>query len=275
MFEILIRIESLCTESSHAALLGCGLGVLILGLFFWLAGSRFSAVILGLLGAVVGSAIGLLVSQWLNTPTPASMLIGALVLTIAAVLFRNVLIILLACVVFSLAGVTAYSSLILKETPLKSNAQPFSQMDTSNRLAYANQVTEKGSSFFEKLRLLVNDAFQTVSPYRGKIILIALAGGIAGLLLIWCLQKLIMALCYSGVGTLLLLIGLEVTLLAMNIHLMSWFQQRQAAFSITYLSLVAIGVIFQLLTLRSSKKKKEAEEKKADHPLPAANAREK
>lgn len=273
MFEILIRIETLCLESSRAALLGYGLGVLILGILLWLAGSYFSAVILGLLGAVVGSSFGLLVSQWLNTSALASMLIGALVFALAAVLFRDVLIILLACLVFSLAGATAYSSLILKETPPKTYSssspafvQPFSQMDTSTRLAYARQLTEKEDTFFEKLRLLVKDTFQTISPYKGKIFLFAFAGGVVGLVLIWILKKLIMAFCYSGVGTLLLLIGLEVILLGMNVHLISWFQGRPAVFAITYLSLVAIGVIFQLMTARSHKRKKEPEEKTV--PIP-------
>jgi len=98
------------------------------------------------------------------------------------------------------------------------------------------------------------------SPYKWKLLLIALLGGLTGLFLIWILRKLILALCYSGVGTLLFLIGLEVTLLGMNVHLVSWFQERQAAFTITYLSLTGIGVIFQLLTSRPSKRKKEAEE---------------
>ena len=62
-----------------------------------------------------------------------------------------------------------------------------------------------------------------------------------------------------GFILLLFLIGLEVTLLGMNVHLISWFQDRRAVFTITYFSLVGIGVIFQLMTMRSSKKKKEVE----------------
>jgi len=260
MFEILIRIESLCLESPPAVLLGCGLLVLILGVLLWLAGSHFSAVILGLLGAVVGTVCGLLVSQWLNTPALISMLIGALVFTLATVLLRNVLIILLATLIFSLAGATVYSSLILNETspePSTSSSsfvQPFSRMNTPTRLAYTNQITKQGENFFERLRLLVKDTLQTVSPYKWKILLTALLGGIVGLILIWSLKKLILALCYSGVGTLLFLIGLEVILLGMNVHFISWFQEQRAAFTMIYLVLVGIGVIFQLMPTRSSKK---------------------
>jgi len=41
MFEILIRIETLCLNIQPLALLGCGLLVIILGLPLWLAGSYF------------------------------------------------------------------------------------------------------------------------------------------------------------------------------------------------------------------------------------------
>ena len=273
MFEILIRIESLCLDSPPGALCGYGLLVLILGLLLWFAGSYFSTVILGLLGAVVGSACGLLVSQWLSTPALISMLIGAFILMLATTLFRNVLIILLATLVFGLAGVTAYSSLILEETPPETYSaskssliQPFSQMDTSNRLAYSNQITEQGETFFERLSLLVKDTLQMIEPYKWKVLLIAFVAGIVGLLLIWFLRKLVMALCYSGVGTLLFLIGLEITLLGMNVHLISWFQERRAAFTITYFSLVGIGVIFQLMTIRSSKREKGPEGKSVQNP---------
>lgn len=258
----MIRIESLFLQSPPAVLLGCGVGVLVLGLLLWLAGSYFSAVILGLLGAVVGSACGLLVSQWLATPSLISMAVGAVVFTLAAVLFRNALIILLAILVFALAGGTAYSSLILKDTPAQSSSllntsliQPFSQMDTSARLAYVNQITENQESFFDRLRLMIHDAFQSMDPYKWKILLIALAAGVAGLLLIWILKKLVMAICYSGVGALLVLIGLEILLLALNIHFVAWFQDRQSALSIIYLVLVVMGLIYQLATVRSSNKK--------------------
>ncbi len=261
MYEILIRVETLFLESPPAVLLACGLGVLILGLLLWLAGSHFSAVILGLLGAVVGSACGLLVSQWLSVPPWVSMAGGAVVLTLAAVLFRNALMILLAILVFALAGSTAYSTLVLKETPAKSFSllsssliQPFSQMESSFRQAYITQMAENQDGFVERLRLLLQDAFQTMDPYKWKILLFALAGGVAGLLLIWILKKLVMALCYSGVGALMILIGLEILLLGVSVHLLSWFQNRQSSLSITYLVLVGVGTIYQLLTAKPSNK---------------------
>ena len=262
MFEILIRIETLCLNIQPLALLGCGLLVIILGLPLWLAGSYFSSIILGLLGAVVGSACGLLVSQWLDLSALVSMSVGAVVFTIAAVLFRNVLIILLATVVFALAGGTVYSSLILEETAPQPSTelkfaliQPFSQMDSSSRLTYANQVTVKAGSFLERLKLLVKDALQTVSPHKWKILLSAFVGGVVGLLLIWFIRKLILALCYSGVGTFLLLIGIEVVLLGISVNLCSLLQGRRSVLTIIFLSMLGFGTIFQLLVTRSKTKR--------------------
>jgi len=270
MFEILIRIETLCLDSQPLALLGCGLLVLILGLLLWIAGSYFSSVILGLLGAVVGSACGLLVSQLFDLSALISMSVGAVVFTIAAVLFKKVLIILLATIVFALAGGTIYSSLVLEETvsepSSKSNPDlvlPFSQMDSASRIVYAEKVTEKGETFLERLKLLTKDALQTMSPYKWKILLSAFVGGLGGLLLIWFIRKFIMALCYSSVGTFLILIGIEVLLLTVNVHLCSFFQVRRLAFTITFLSMLGFGTIFQLLITKS--KTKIVPEEKANH----------
>lgn len=268
MFEILIRIETLCLDSQPLVLLGSGLLVIILGLLLWLAGSYFSSVILGLLGAVVGSVCGLLVSQWLDISALVSMSIGAVTFAIAAVLFKNILIIVLATVIFALACGTVYSSWILKDTvpqtsPVLNSSfvKPFSQMDSSTRLSYANKVTGNGETFLERLKLLVKDALQTMSPYKWKILLFALLGGIGGFLLIWFIRKLILALCYSGVGTFLVLIGIAVALLGIDVHLSSWFQEQRIILAIIYLSMVSIGMIFQLFVTKSSKTKKRVEAK--------------
>ena len=262
MFEILIRIETLCLNSQPLLLFGSGLLIMVLGLLLWLAGSYFSSVILGLLGAVVGSACGLLISQWLDFSALITMVAGAAAFAIAAVIFKNALIILLAAIVFALAGGTVYTSLILKETPPQPSSQlspafvqPFSQMDSTARLAYTDQVTANANTFLEKLKLLIKDALQTMSPYKWKILLVAFAGGISGLLLIWFIRKLILALCYSGVGTFLILIGVEVLLLALNFRFCSFFQSRRAAFTIVFLSMLGFGTIFQLFVARSKTKK--------------------
>ncbi len=260
MFEILIRIESLCIESGALGLLAGGLVVLAVGLLLWLGGTYFSSFIIGLLGAVVGSSCGLLVSQWLGFSALISMSVGAIGFAIAAVLFKNILIVILATIIFALAGGTIYSSMVLKETvPTQASEfsdeyfQPFSLMEVSDRLAYANEIAGGGESFPDRLRLLADDTLADIGPYKWKILLFALIGGGGGLLLIWLIRKLVLAVCYSTVGTFLVLVGVEVLLLAMNLHLCSWFQQRRTVFSIIFLSMAGLGTIFQLVSTRRGK----------------------
>ena len=261
MFEILIRIESLCGASGELGLLAGGLVVLAVGLLLWLGGTYFSSVIIGLLGAVVGSSCGLLVSQWLGFSALISMSVGAIGFAIAAVLFKNILIVILATIIFALAGGTIYSSMVLKETvPTQASEfsqeyfQPFSLMEVSERLAYANEITGGGESFPDRLRLLADDTLADIGPYKWKILLFAVVGGGGGLILIWLIRKLVLAVCYSTVGTFLVLVGVEVLLLAVKLHLCSWFQQRRTVFSIIFLSMAGLGTIFQLVSTRRGKR---------------------
>jgi len=66
MYELLIRVETLCVEAQPLTLLGIGAVATVVGLLFWLAGTYFSSVIIGVLGVVVGSFCGLLASQRLD-----------------------------------------------------------------------------------------------------------------------------------------------------------------------------------------------------------------
>lgn len=266
MFEILIRIESLCSDSTSDALLIGGLLVLILGILLWLAGLYFCGVILALSGAVAGVFSGWLVSGWLNTSALAGMAIGVFVFTIASVVFRNAVMVFLATLVFALSGGTAYAGLILHKTPSPetfsefnaSILQPLSQIEIASSDARLNPTSEEDVAFSDGLSRFFVDIHEAVSPHQWEIILVIVLGGVVGLLLSWVLRRPIMAVCFSGVGALLVLAGLEVILLTLNVHLISRFQGRQTLFSILYLSLVGIGVIIQFVLLTSSHRKKRA-----------------
>lgn len=264
MFEILIRIESLCSEGTPAALLVLGLLVLMVGIPLWLDGLYFSGVIVTLTGAVAGLFCGWFVSGWLNTSVWVGMAIGVFIFTLSFVVFKKSVMILLSTLIFALSGGTAYAGLILYETPSPetfsqfnaSILQPLSQIEIASRDARLNPTSEEDVAFSERLRRFVMDIHEAVSPHQWEIILVVVLGGVVGLLLSWMLRRPIMAVCFSGVGTLLVLVGLEVILLTLNVHPISRFQGRQALLSILYLSLVGIGVIFQFVLLTSTRRKK-------------------
>ena len=57
MYELLLRTETLLIGLQSPVLLGIGAIALVIGLVFWLAGTRYSTIIMALLGAVIGAAV--------------------------------------------------------------------------------------------------------------------------------------------------------------------------------------------------------------------------
>jgi hypothetical protein len=270
MYELLIRIETVCAGATLPILLAVGAVAVVAGLLLWLAGTYFSSVIVGILGAAVGSFCGLLVSQWFDVSSLLSMAIGAAVFCVAAVLLRNVIIIVLAIIIFALAAGTAYSSIVLAGPIEQQQAEPevipvssFSQMDTTMRLSYVNDISQEQDGFFEKLKALLKDTLGAMNPYKWKLLLSTLVGGLGGFLLVWIIKKFVIALCCSVVGALLVLIGVESLLMAAGIQMCDAFQERRLLLTVTYFSMVLIGALVQLVIARSQKPEEaEAEGKK-------------
>jgi hypothetical protein len=270
MYELLIRIETICMEAPISTLLTVGVVATVAGLMLWLAGTYFSSVIVGILGAAVGSFCGLLISQWFDINSLLSMGIGAAVFCAAAVLLRNVIIILLAAIIFALAAGTAYSSIILgspvQQPQTDQDAVPvssFSQMDATTRLSYVEDISQEQDGFFDKLKAVLKDTLNTMSPFKWKLLLSAVVGGLGGLLLVWFIKKFVIALCCSIVGAMLVLVGAENLLMAVGFQMCSAFEGRRLGLSITYFSMVGIGAVVQLIIARSKKTEEAgAEDKK-------------
>ncbi|MBN1972409.1 MAG: hypothetical protein JW787_02125 [Sedimentisphaerales bacterium] len=263
MYELLIRIETICMDANLLTLLGVGAGTTIVGLLLWLVGTYFSSAIIGILGAAVGSFCGLMVSQWLNADSLLSMIIGAVVLCIAAVLFRNIIIIVLALIVFALVGGTTYSSIVLGNPPAQQpNAQldtypvnSFSHMDSTMRLSYIDKISTEQDSFPEKLKALLKDTMAAMSPHKWKLIISILLGGVGGLLAAWLVKKFVAALCCSIIGSLLVLVGVESLVMAAGFQMCNAFQGHRLILTVIYCAMVIIGAFVQLIIYRSQKTK--------------------
>ena len=270
MYELLIRIETVCMDAHLLTLLVIGVVVTSVGLLLWLVGTYFSSAIIGILGATVGSFCGLLVSQWLNVSSLLSMFIGAAILCISAILLRNFVIILLAIIVFALIGGTTYSSMVLgSPPPLQQDAQldnvpvsSFSQMDSTMRLSYVAHISEEQDGFTEKFKALLKDTLGIMSPHKWKLLISTLFGGIGGLLLVWFIKKFVIALCCSIVGALLVLVGVESLVMATGFQMCNAFQRHRFALTLIYFSMVVIGAVVQLIIDRSKKPKEAKAEQK-------------
>lgn len=271
MYELLLRIETLFLGLTAPVLLGIGLPMLLVGLVLWLGGSRYSTVIIGLLGAVVGSVAGLLVSQWLGYHLWLCMLVGAAVLAAASVLLRNVLMLVLAVLVISAVSGAGYFVVILDRIAPQQQTEPataearaesfmpiqsFTNMDRSARMNYVDQLS-KEQSFRDRVRAMLDNTWQAVEPHVWKMGLSALAGGIVAILLIWVIKKALIALAYSIVGTATILLGVQAALLGAGMPVVSDMGPRPWVLPGTFLGMTVIGWVSQLL-LSGHKAKPEA-----------------
>jgi hypothetical protein len=267
MYELLLRTETLLQGLTTAALLGVGLGTLLVGLVFWLGGTRYSAAITGLLGAVVGSAAGLLVSQRFDLQPWLGMLVGAAVLAGLAILLRNVLVLVLAVLVFSAVSGTGYLAVVLDRAVPQISAeaeqqrQPtirhFRDMDAAGRQDYMNDISKEADTFGARLDALLADTWAAIRPYGWMVLLAIVAGAVIGGLLVWFVAKLVIALAYSIVGTALLFVGLQAALLAAGFAAVSALADHPRVLPLTFLVMAVLGWLWQLSYGRRRKREKE------------------
>jgi hypothetical protein len=272
MYELFVRIETLFLALNTPILLGIGVLLLLVGLVLWLGGSRYSTVIVGLLGAVVGSVAGLLVGQWLSLHLWLCMIVGATVLAAASVLLRNVLILALAVLVIASLSGAGYVVVVLdriapEQPETKAEAQSgqsmliqsFTNMEPSARMQYVDQIS-KEEGFRERLRAMLDNTWQAVEPHVWKVGLSVLAGGIVAIFLVWLIKKALIALSYSVVGTAAILLGAQTALLGVGVQAVSEIGPRPWVLPGTFLGMAAIGWICQLFFLGPKAKTHAAKE---------------
>ncbi len=261
MYELFLRIETLFLALNTPVLLGVGVLLLLVGLVLWLGGSRYSTVIVGLLGAVVGSVAGLLVGQWLSLHLWLCMIVGATVLAAASVLLRNVLILVLAVLVIASLSGAGYVVVVLDriapeqpETKTETQSgqslliQSFTNMEPGARMKYVDEIS-KEEGFRERLRAMLDNTWQAVEPHVWKVGLSVLAGGIVAIFLVWLIKKALIALSYSVVGTAAILLGTQTALLGVGVQAVSEIGPRPWVLPGTFLGMAAIGWICQLFFL--------------------------
>lgn len=272
MYELLVRIETLFLGLNTLALLSIGVPMLLVGLVLWLGGSRYSTVIVGLLGGMVGAFLGMLVSQWLNLHPLLSMLVGAIVLAVASILLRNVLILVLAVLVISAVSGAGYIAVALDRiAPQQAEAvapteaqtqvrprmsvQSFSAMSGADRLVYMNDINKEATTFADRFKALLDDTWLAVSSEGGMVILAVTVGAVVGILLVWFLAKIVVALAYSLVGTATIFLGVQAALLGAGAQIVSTIGPRPWVLPGAFLVMTVIGWICQLFLLTPQARK--------------------
>ncbi|MEN6335357.1 MAG: hypothetical protein ABFE01_13995 [Phycisphaerales bacterium] len=279
MYELLVRIETLFLGLSTLELLSIGIPMVAVGLVLWLGGSRYSTVIIGLLGAVVGAFLGLLVSQWLNLHPWLSMIGGAIVLAVASILLRNVLIVVLAVLVFSAVSGAGYIAVVLDRiAPAQAQTQPqaqaqiqpqrqaglripiqsFSAMSSADRLVYMNDINKEAQTFAGRFKALLSNTWQAVGSQGGMVIIAVAVGAVVGILLVWFIAKIVIALAYSVVGTATIFLGAQAALLGAGVDIVSKIGPQPWVLPGAFIVMTAIGWVSQLFLFSGHKAKPEA-----------------
>lgn len=270
MNELLLRIETLCWETSSSVLFGAGGGMVIVGLFLWLGGVRYSTLVIGVLGAAVGAVCGMVVSQKLGVDLLLGMLAGAVVLGVISVLVRNILIIVLATAIFALVGAGAYTSVILDTRPAESTppdtpeaartlsaepqplVQSFANMDPNSRQVYLERIAGPEPGFEARLKAILRDTWNAMSPHQWQLLGAILAGAIGGFLLIWFIKQVILPLCYSIVGTTCVLLGIQFLTLGVGFRAASSLPPQRWLMPVVFGAMSGIGWAGQLWAARKS-----------------------
>jgi hypothetical protein len=217
--------------------------------------------------------MGLLVSQWLNLHPWLSMLVGAVVLAIISILLRNILILVLAVLVVSAVSGAGYLAVVLDRiappqpepqaqvrTESRIPIQSFSHMEAAERLTYMNDITNEAETFADRFKALLTDTWNAVGSQGMMVILAVTVGAVVGILLVWFVAKVIIALAYSLVGTATIFLGAQAALLGAGYPAVSDLDARRSLLPITFITMTAIGWVWQLF-YAGRKPRREAKEK--------------
>ncbi|MCL5281726.1 MAG: hypothetical protein M1376_17650 [Planctomycetes bacterium] len=256
MYELLLRTETLLAGLTTPVLAAVGLVALVVGLVLWLGGTRYSAIIIGLLGAVVGSACGLLVAQQLEANPWLGMIVGAAILGGLSILLKSVLILVLAVLVFSAVSGAGYLTVVLDraippaqavdQNEPRRTVRYFSGMGLAERRTYMNDISHETESFADRLHALLTNTWEAVGPHGWALALAILAGAVVGILLVWFIAKIVIALAYSIVGTATIFLGVQAALLAAGVPVVSDLASRRGALPIAFLIMTVVGWVWQL-----------------------------
>jgi hypothetical protein len=272
MYELLLRTETLLIGLRPPVLLGVGAVALAIGLVFWLGGTRYSTAIVGLIGAVIGAAVGLIVSQQFTLHPWLSMLIGAVVVAVLAILLKKVVILALAVLIISAVSGAGYVSVILDRVappPASASAtatrptmvyQSFLRMEPEARLNYMGQISNESQTFLDRLKALAADTWAAIQPYKMMALIAIIVGAVVALVLVWLIAKIVIALAYSIVGVAAIFLGVQAALLAVNIRPTADLYPRPWLLPAIFLVMVVIGWVWQLFFFHPAKVKREPKE---------------
>lgn len=256
----------------------------VLGLFLWLGGTRYSSFVIGILGASFGACCGILISHWFSTPQTLSVVISAAVVAIIGVILQRMVIAVLVMVIFAVTCGSTYmgfqisdinwqnidktkDSALIYVNPQTSDDSGTSSLQTARDPITGNiydqmesppvQESEEGNTAFDEIKNILT---KTASNNTLMLILWIVLGALIGLALAYFLKKVIMAFCYSTVGTTGILLGVTAIVLAKQTPVADTLTNRPNLAPTVFGVMIVMGLISQLLFAKKPKPETEDED---------------
>jgi len=259
MQEILLRFEDAAKDLNSWTLAIPGLVCVLLGLFLWLGGVRYSSMIMGLLGGGAGAFMGLLLSRWLAISLPICVIGGAAVVAVIAVLLQKIAIVVLAVVIFALISGTFYFNYSLAGEKAQEILARIKEK--TQTMPPPTNKTELHQTAEEKLGLIFSEIRKNASSNRFMLLLWIMVGAAVGLFLVYILKTLIMSLCYSIVGSTAVISGALMVVLAKGTLVITALSNRPKVLPTILIAMIIFGWVIQLLLGKPGKTKTPVQKK--------------
>ena len=287
MNEQLLKIEQVCLDANSTTVLLTGVVLIILGLFLWIGGLKYLKAVTGFIGAGIGAGLGFIISRHIEVHPAAVISISTIIFAFGAMLAQQVIILVLAVLIFSLAFGTGYLDYALGKHGLTSvktkQEQTSSEADVSDQevsdesetktdffdsgnpfdklegLAEKLEVMDKtqqaaktageyAGTFWEKMKEIFSEIKPTMNDNAGYLILWCVVGGITGLILAHLLKLLVMAFCCSVVGSSAMICGLMLGIIAKGTPVWTNLQNHHKFLTLVFGVMVAFGWLFQIVS---------------------------
>ena len=270
MIPLLLRIQEACLQLETWHLVGPGLGLIVLGFFLWLGGVRYAFLVVGIFGATLGAALGLLIGHWFEVERALAVAGGAAIMTILALLLKNLVIIGLAISLFAVVGGFSYLGYTLDQQestdptgqtesnltdaiPSPSDVEVLVDYESRHLRSAALPGDDSHSGGLRKLDRIREELTALASVNQKMLILFAAAGAILGLFLGYLLKKVMLAISCSIIGSAGAIVGMLMLLLAKGTSVISTLQDRPRLLPSIFIVMVIFGCLVQLILAGAKK----------------------
>ena len=250
MSDILLRIQNACFELKPSVLIVPGLLAAVLGLLLWLGGVRYSFFVVGVLGAAVGAAGGLLISQWFDLSLPLCVTLGAVLLALIAALMPQPVVILLAILIFAALAAAIYVS-----CSIETESWQTALINARQKAMQSVPGTIEEDAAVAKLRNIFRELRSAAGAHQMSLFFWAVVGGAIGLGIAFFLKKVIVALCCSMVGAAAIFVGMFALLLAKQAEVLTALAGRPGVFLTLFILMILFGWGIQVILASAAKTK--------------------